>query len=858
MKNLVRMLAGLFCVLLMSFGFSSCQQEDIGIKKSVILINVVAPAKTTYGIGQQLDKTGMVVTAIWNDGTSEVVNDYSISGFDSSKVVNAQDVIVNYKGKMASFRVRIMEIKPVSLVISKKPLKQIYTIGSTFDKTGMEVICNYNDDSKEIITDYTLSGFNSAIEKKDQVITVAYQNLTATFTVTITSAIFSSLQIVTPPSKTTYLLGEAFDAIGLKVNAVYSDGQTQEITDYTVTGFDSTVAGEAKTVYIEYSDKKAEITVKVIDKSVRSLTIDTEPSKKIYYEGDSFEPAGLSVRVTYSDGTSEYTTSYTSDFDQVVQAAGTNKTVTLTFGKKTAAFRINVLEAAVDFITISNLPDKTEYYVGDSFDPTGMIVVAKLKNGKSKVITDYTTNFSSIVRSAGRQTCLVKYQECVASFFVYIYRVPLKLKVVTLPEKIAYRVGGSLDLEGLEVGLVYDNKEEDIEPIDDFTTRGFDSSSEGVKTVAIIYNEAGLTFTASYECYVGEAKEFLVENVNSTYYVDSDFSPTDINCYLVYKDNSKRKITQFSVDDFDTSVVGTQTKTVKYYDKDFYKTYEADYQYRVLNLFDYCASIMKKIMNSNITVTGSANSGVFIKGRTVTLNSYEICKYEITQEIYKRIMGTNPSNYDSNPADGEIQSKRPVEYVNWYDAITFCNKLTLLSGGTTEDLVYSVEGITDWANLSASSIPRLTNEKWDNATIDLTKKGYRLPTEAEWEFAARGGDPSDSAWNYTYSGSNTIDSVAWNSSNSGYATHQEGLKLPNKLGLYDMSGNVYEWCNDWYGSIESGNVDNPIGPSAGTARCTRGGCYRSSDYFRVDYRDSYIPYIRVDDIGFRIARTLTE
>ena len=197
-----------------------------------------------------------------------------------------------------------------------------------------------------------------------------------------------------------------------------------------------------------------------------------------------------------------------------------------------------------------------------------------------------------------------------------------------------------------------------------------------------------------------------------------------------------------------------------------------------------------------------------------------------------------------------------MEEVNWYDAITFCNKLTLLSGLTEEDLVYSVEGITDWLNLSAKEVPSSSSTAWDNVTINLRKKGYRLPTEAEWEFAARGGDTSASEWNYTYAGSDSLDDVAWYDSNSSDKTHQVGTKSPNSLGLYDMSGNVWEWCNDWYGSIGTGSETDPIGAVSGYDRCERGGSwdYYSNDC-EVDNRDYYSAYDRSSYYGFRLART---
>ena len=186
----------------------------------------------------------------------------------------------------------------------------------------------------------------------------------------------------------------------------------------------------------------------------------------------------------------------------------------------------------------------------------------------------------------------------------------------------------------------------------------------------------------------------------------------------------------------------------------------------------------------------------------VTLSSYSIGKYEVTQDLWEAVMGSNPS-YDKG-------SRRPVEQVSWNDCQDFIRKLN-----------------------------------------ELTGANFRLPTEAEWEFAARGGNSSRG---YKYSGSNTLDEVAWYIKNSGSETHDVGTKSLNELGLYDMSGNVYEWGNDYYGSYSSSSQTNPKGPKQGSYRVCRGGCwYRFARYCRVSFRFSSTPDDRYFHIGLRLC-----
>ena len=225
--------------------------------------------------------------------------------------------------------------------------------------------------------------------------------------------------------------------------------------------------------------------------------------------------------------------------------------------------------------------------------------------------------------------------------------------------------------------------------------------------------------------------------------------------------------------------------------------------------------VIQKLMANMVRVDG----GTFMMGATseqrsdayynekpahqVTLSSFSIGKYEVTQEEWEAVMGNNPSNFKGK--------KLPVEQVSWDDCQTFIRKLNQMTG-----------------------------------------KQFRLPTEAEWEYAARGGSKSRG---YKYAGGNDLGSVAWYNGNSGGKTHDVGQKQPNELGLYDMSGNVWEWCQDLYGSYSSSSQTNLRGASSGSGRVSRGGSWcGSARSCRVSRRGDSTPGNRNDYLGLRLAQ----
>jgi sulfatase modifying factor 1 len=244
-------------------------------------------------------------------------------------------------------------------------------------------------------------------------------------------------------------------------------------------------------------------------------------------------------------------------------------------------------------------------------------------------------------------------------------------------------------------------------------------------------------------------------------------------------------------------------------------------------------------------------------GKGVTISSFYIGKYDVTQKEWVEVMGSNPSKFKGD--------NLPVEMVSWYDSIEYCNKRSIKEGLQP---YYNIDkNKKDLNNKPDPDFGDLDTTKW-TVTINPGANGYRLPTEAEWEYAAGGGQLSKS---YSYSGSDDVDEVAWYWRNSGDQylsgfwfwpileqnhdqTKPVGGKKPNELGLYDMSGNVREWCWDWYGDLK-GNVTDPRGSQSGFRRVWKGGGWIGDAPFTVPaFRGNLAANGAGPDQGFRVCR----
>ena len=266
----------------------------------------------------------------------------------------------------------------------------------------------------------------------------------------------------------------------------------------------------------------------------------------------------------------------------------------------------------------------------------------------------------------------------------------------------------------------------------------------------------------------------------------------------------------------------------------YVKAYKEDYQaseskIRTFTIGDDPYPSMAFVPGGSFTMGRTRGDGFLceLPLHEVTVDPFYIAKYEVTQAEYKWVMGNNPSYYYWYADDNN-----PVESVTWFKAVEYCNLRSIQ------------EGLT----------PCYDTSEW---TCDFAANGYRLPTEAEWEYAARGASNNP---DYLYSGSDDVDSVAvyWGV-NEEHETKPIGSKLPNKLGIYDMSGNVFEWCYDWYADYSNEAQLNPTGPNTGSKRVVRGGCWGNSQtYCRLSNRSSFVPSLNPFDdhyFGFRLVRS---
>jgi formylglycine-generating enzyme required for sulfatase activity len=533
------------------------------------------------------------------------------------------------------------------------------------------------------------------------------------------------------------------------------------------------------------------------------------------------------------------------------EAAGRTCAVHIYAGlETTAAFKITEGDFGVtkvlSSIAVTSPPLKAAYVIGEGLDTAGMAVTASYADGSNAAVSGWAVSgFDS--GSAGTRTLTVSYTEGgvtkTAAFTVTVTaagspavpgRVLSSIAVTTPPVKTAYVIGEGLDTAGMAVTASYSDGS--AAAVSGWAVSGFDSAAAGTSTVTVSYSEGGVTKTAAFTVTVAAGPvvpgrvlssiEITAFPAKTLYTVGEGLDTAGMAVTAYYSDGRAAAVSGWAVSGFDSGSERSRTLRV-----------------------EYAEGGVTRIARFNVLIARPAPAlagmayipgGTFLMGSAqATVSSFYMGLYEVTQAEYLEVMGTNPSSFSG----GNL----PVEMVDWYDAVAYCNSRSLREGLAP---AYRVNG---------------AEVEWDRGA-----NGYRLPTEAEWEYACRAG--TDTPFNT----GNTITPDQANYSASGIrAPVAAGSFAPNGWGLYDMHGNLWEWCwNQYGGSFQTDPTGGPGPQSYSSYRVIRGGSWQDSrDYISSASRrmrhaknvhdhealSAVTPRHTVESggnfIGFRVARS---
>ena len=458
---------------LMASGFYTTGNEAImnvrrlvvNFGKTVSAMTVkTLPTKKVYTVGETFSPTGMTLNVTYTDGFKDVITKaYTYTPTGAMNSLGNQKIVVSYGGKSTGFYVTVNpKGKTVSsMAVKTLPTKRIYTIGETFDPTGMTLKITYSDSSTAIVSSgfsYTPVGQFTATGQQKMV--VNYAGKTTGFYVTVTPAV-SSVAIKTKPAKQTYTVGEYFESTGMILKVTYADGTTADVSSgytYTPTG-KFTAAGQQK-ITVTYGGKSTTLTV-TVTKAVSTVAIKTKPTKQIYTVNETFNPAGMVLKVTYTDNTTaEVTSGYTYTPTGKLTTAGQQKIV-VSYGGKSTGFYVTVNEAGktVSSVVIKTKPTKQTYTVGESFNPAGMVLkITYTDNTTAEISSGYTYTPTGKLTAEGQQKIVVSYGGKSTGFYVTVNPAGKTISGVaikTLPTKKTYQVGEIFDPTGMTLKITY-------------------------------------------------------------------------------------------------------------------------------------------------------------------------------------------------------------------------------------------------------------------------------------------------------------------------------------------------------------------------------------------------------------------
>ena len=444
--------------------------------------------------------------------------------------------------------------------IISTPEKKEYLTEDVIDLTDGVIEAVYVSGKTELIniTEDMITGFDSSVTG-EQTITVAYGGQTATFTVNVSQRpAVTGIEITSEPDKKEFLVGESFDFTGAQVKISYEDN-TSVIRNVTVdmaTGANNNELGE-QTVYVTLYGFTDSFKITVSELTLVSLNIETLPNKLVYLEGEALDTTGLSLYAKFNDGrTVAVTNGYA--VSGYSEEAGTH-TITVKYLKLTTSFEVEVTARKVTSLELRQMPDKMEYYEGDEFDKTGIILVALFDNNELEIIEDYEiVGYDS---TAGTKTVSITYGGHKVSFTVQVYvRAITNLYIWQYPTKTNYIENESLDTTGLIVKADYNDG--NTKTVTDYELVGF-SSNPGTHTITIAFEGT----TTSYDIYVTEKTLQDVRitlPTKQTYEIGEEFNPDGMVVKAYYDNGQEFVIDDYQMTGFDSAVPGAKTITVTY------------------------------------------------------------------------------------------------------------------------------------------------------------------------------------------------------------------------------------------------------------------------------------------------------
>lgn len=581
------------------------------------------PDKTEYLEGAAFDPTGMVVVAYYDNDTTEIVREYTVEGYDPL-VIGSQELQVIYQGCSTSVRVYVHEKSLTSIVITTAPTKTEYLEGEDFECAGMVVTAYYDNGTQDEVTDYHISGYSS--DPGDHIVTVYYNGFSDTVNVHVRPKSLTGIQITHMPEKLTYIEGVPLDLEGLELTAVYDNGTSHPVWDYTVTGSTDTVG--TATITLIYQDYEVSFEVTVEQKSLYAISVSREPDKMNYVEDTEFDPVGMELALHYDNGTTEYVTE---GWRLVYDFALPGSTVVEIYYQigdtecYTCLWGVWIEERQLQELRILTPPDKVAYIEGQQLDLTGMTLEALYNNGQTETLEYsqvYAENFNPYAIET--QTVHIYYRSVYAQIEVTVEeKSPVRIWIGNYPYKQLYIEGQELDLSGLEIWVDYNNDTQEV--ITDFTVEGYDTTP-GQKILVFTYE--GLTTSMNISVEAKSAVRIEVENFpDRMEYAEGetiDFTGLTVRAY--YNNGTSELVTDYGIDNAALTpgyvtvyinYMGVSTSFMVY-------VVEENLEYiRIERLPDK----LEYLEGDELDLTGMILMGYYNNGRTKQLTEYIVSGY---------------------------------------------------------------------------------------------------------------------------------------------------------------------------------------------------------------------------------------